>query len=178
MKINRKTIFAILILAIIFLSSVIESYRNNKKSKSKKSKAKKLNRLANRLTRLMSEHPNPFAWKEDKFLVQLKDQLKYKYTANTRNKWTLFRYLIGKTLVLLGVDSTVSLKYIQTLSQIQSYKIVILLMKFQKSMDLTQLNPLLDLKIPGLTSANFLPLGRQKVLNFLNSHLRVAPAWH
>ena len=121
--------------------------------------------------------PDVMAWKRDKFMSQLKDEPKYKKTANSTNKWTLFNYLIGKTLTLLGIQKDEAAKYVKTLSQPRAFKIVVLLMKFQKSMDFTTLAPMVSLKIPGLTAANFLPLGRQKVLNFLTRHIRVRPSW-
>ena len=149
---------------------------NYQKKKNNKAKAKKLNRIATKLFRMMSEATNPVdvnAWKRDNYMSQLKDEKKYLKTANTSNKWTLFNFLIGKTLHLFGLKDDEVLKYVKSLNQSQALKIVILLMKFQKTMDLTILNPLLDMKIPGLTSANFLPMGRQKILNFLNAHIRL-----
>ena len=177
MKINRFVIFSLVVIVLIVLGS-IES-RNEKKTTKKAKKA--LNKKASRLARMVSEFPmtkDVNAWKRDKFMSHLKDEPKYKKTANTTNKWTLFNYLIGKTLTYLGIQDAEAAKYVKTLTQPRALKIVILLMQFQKSMDFATLAPpMLALKIPGLTSANFMPLGRQKVMNFLNAHVRVRPAW-
>ena len=175
MKINKLIIFSLIVIVLIMLVSV-ES-RNEKKSKKTK-----LNKKASRLARMISEHfpiqRDVNAWKRDAFMSHLKDEPKYKKTANSTNKWTLFNYLIGKTLTYLGIQKEEAAKYVKTLSQPRALKIVILLMQFQKTMDFTTIiGPMLALKIPGLTSANFMPLGRQKVLNFLNAHVRVRPAW-
>jgi len=147
----------------------------------KKSKKQKLNKKASKLARMVSEFPmkpDVNAWKRNPFMKNLKDEPKYKKTANTSNKWTLFNYLIGRTLTYLGIQQAEAAKYVKTLSQPRALKIVILLMQFQKTMDFTTIvAPMLKLKIPGLTSANFMPLGRNKVLRFLNAHIRVRPSW-
>ena len=170
MKINKLVIFSLIVIVIIMLSAV-ES-RNEKKNKKDKKIKKSMMRMVSESLR-----PDVNAWKRDKFMSQLKDEPKYKKSANSTNKWTLFNYLIGKTLTYLGIQADEAAKYVKSLSQPKAFKIVVLLMKFQKSMDFNTLAPMVSMKIPGLTSANFLPLGRQKVLNFLTRHIRVRPSW-
>jgi len=176
MKINRIRLFALLILGLIVLASV--QSRKTKKINNK-AKSKKLNRIATKYARMLSENPiDVNAWKRDRFMSHLKNEQKYTKSANKSDKWTLFNYLIGKVLHLLGLPDTDVENYVKTLTKPIALKIVILLMRFQKSMDFTPLiAPMLELKIPGLKSSHFMPLGRQKILNFLNAHIRLRPRW-
>lgn len=181
MKINSLRIFAALFIILFILGSI----QAGKKKTKKQTKAKKQSRIANKHARLIGEQGqgqltsiDVNAWKRDKFLSQLKNEKKYLRTANTTNKWTLFNYVIGKTLHLLGLKDDEILKFIKRLTQPIALKLVVMLMRFQKSMNFKDLMPMLNYKIPGLTAANFLPLGRQKVLNFLNAHIRKRPTWY
>ena len=114
-----------------------------------------------------------FDWEKDPFLSKLKDEKAYLTTANTTNKWTLLNLVIGKTLNLLGVNKEDVLNYTSKMPKKDAVKIFIILMRFQKYMKFDILNGLLEFKIPGFSESNLFPSSRERILHFLNDHVRV-----
>lgn len=169
MKINRITLFSILLIALVLLSTFESKPTKNKKSKAK-SKAR-LNRMASEITSTVET--KGLDWKNDPFLRELKDEQKYIKTANTEKKWFLIKMIIGKVVSLLGVkteDVFAGLKLLDDKKKLDAFEII---KKFHKSMDLDDLRPIATkYKWKGLTETKFVPENRTFLLNFLNCHIR------
>ena len=164
MKINSLRIFSILIIAIVLLSLV--DSRKVKKNK----KSKKMNRLASEMASMITKG---FDWEKDPFLKHLKDEKKYMVSANSKDKWTLIKMVIGKTIQLLGVKDDDVLQGLKQFDDKKKLAAFTTIMKFQKSMDLNDLKPIAtDYTVTGLTEKNFTPDKRTKLLDFLNHYVR------
>ena len=190
MKINR-IIFAIVLIALCMLSCV--DLKKSKKRSYTNTHSRAFVRYASQLANQFYQFQGQggqmgaggmkkdiFAWKKDRFLRPLKDEPKYKRTANTTNKWTLFQFLVGKTFALMGLEPSAVFKWVTKLRQPQLLKIVVLFMRFQQSMNFDELKPLLDMKNkpPGLNAGTLLPTFKERIMTFLDRHIRKRPQWY
>lgn len=182
MKITKQIIFAIVLIVLCLLSCVELKKNQNKRSHTKREYARTIESIANQIAGQFNQQNkiDLFAWKKDRFLRPLKNEIKYKTTANTSNKWTLFKFLVGKFFATLGLDVTTTYNWVTKLRQPELLKIIVILMRFQQSMNFDDLRPLLDLrnKPPGLNAGTLLPTFRSKVLSLLDRHIRKRPMWY
>ena len=170
MKFISIKLFTILIIALVLLS-LVES-RKNKKKIAKKS-AKKLNRLLSEAAAMVTG----FDWEKDPFLKHLKDQSAYMVTANSTKRYFLIEMVIGKTLQLLKVkdaDALVALSHLDEKQKLEAFTII---MKTQKSGDLSDLKPIQKIVnakavVKGLSDGNFVPGNRGPIMKFFNLHIR------
>merc|ERR1711957_287013 len=178
MKIISTKLFTILIIAIILLSTVAESRNNKKKNNKKTTKKHRFNSESQQLNRLASEAATmimskKFDRENDPFLKELKNQQKFLTTANSTQKWFLIKCVLGKSLQILGAkdaDVHTSIKQFDEKNQLKAWDI---LLKFQKSMNLDDMKPLVtDWTTKGLSVKSLSPDKRTPLLTFLNLYVR------